>query len=191
MTEMLCHVERRGAQLELHSPTFTYTVDTTAGLRAVGWANRLTGRSITLGQGAELELDFDRAEQRIAITGWRGIMSEQGDPAPDEERGYREEFFRPTFDDSDWKGMLSPAQPWSFFNGDPGARYYWARTHVFLLPTCATTELALVLGGIGLFDYRFMRVIVSGHPIGTVPRVFDLGPSTEVHRYLRFGQNNI
>jgi hypothetical protein len=199
MTEMLCHVERRGAQLELHSPAFSYALDITSGLRAVAWLNRLTGRRITLGRGAELELDFDRAEQRIAITGWRGMLSEQGQPTPDDERGYREGFFSPTFDDSAWRGMLSPAQPWSFFNGDPGARYYWARTHVFLPPACAAKELALVLGGIGLFDYRFMRVFVNGHPIGTrqaaarwnEPGMFDLGPATEAHRYLRFGQDNV
>ena len=65
-----CRVVQRGDQVELHSPFFLFRLDTSAGLRARSWENRLTGREISLGNVTELELDLDAAEQRIGISGW-------------------------------------------------------------------------------------------------------------------------
>jgi hypothetical protein len=44
--------------MELHSPDFVFRLDTRQGLRAVSWENRLTGRTLDLGRGAELELEL-------------------------------------------------------------------------------------------------------------------------------------
>ena len=41
-----CAVVRHGAEVELQSPAFTYTLDTAQGLRARPWQNRLAGRQI-------------------------------------------------------------------------------------------------------------------------------------------------
>ena len=57
--------------VELRSPQFVYRLDTAAGLRGESWENRLTGKTVSLGKGPEVELDFDAAEQWIPITGWR------------------------------------------------------------------------------------------------------------------------
>jgi hypothetical protein len=62
---------RRGGEVQLRSPTFEFTLDTKDGLRARAWRNELTGRRISLGLGPEVELDFDSAERRIWITGWK------------------------------------------------------------------------------------------------------------------------
>ncbi len=56
--EQGCRVVREGKHVELRSPLFVFRLDTTAGLRAQSWENRLTGRKISLGAGAELELDI-------------------------------------------------------------------------------------------------------------------------------------
>ena len=66
-----CHVSRQGDRVELCSPLFVVRLDTSAGLRAQAWENRVTGRTLQLGRGPELELDIDAAEQRLAITGPR------------------------------------------------------------------------------------------------------------------------
>ncbi len=56
--EQGCRVVQEGKHVELRSPLFVFRLDTTAGLRARWWENRLTGRKISLGDGAELELDI-------------------------------------------------------------------------------------------------------------------------------------
>ena len=55
--EPACHVVQQGKKLQLCSPFFVFRLDFAAGLRAVSWENRLTGREISLGSG--LELDFN------------------------------------------------------------------------------------------------------------------------------------
>ena len=42
--EQACHVVREATRVELRSPFFVFRLDTAAGLRAVAWENRLTGR---------------------------------------------------------------------------------------------------------------------------------------------------
>jgi len=64
-------VDRHGTEVELQSPAFTYTLDTAQGLRARSWQNHLAGRQISLGFGSEIALDFDAADQRIWISGWK------------------------------------------------------------------------------------------------------------------------
>jgi hypothetical protein len=66
-----CKMVRRGAQIQLQAPGFTFVLDTADGLRTRTWQNRLTGREISLGLGPEVELDFDAAERRIWIIGWK------------------------------------------------------------------------------------------------------------------------
>jgi hypothetical protein len=66
-----CSVARRGAEIVLQSPAFLYTLDTEQGLRALSWQNLLAGRQISLGLGPEVALDFDTADRRIWISGWK------------------------------------------------------------------------------------------------------------------------
>jgi hypothetical protein len=56
--EQACRVARQGQRVELQSPFFVLRLDTSAGLHAAAWQNRLTGRTISLGNGPELEFDI-------------------------------------------------------------------------------------------------------------------------------------
>ena len=47
-----------GQRVVLASPAFAFTLDTADGLRAVSWENRLTGRTLALGGGREVEFDL-------------------------------------------------------------------------------------------------------------------------------------
>lgn len=185
-----CRVVREGNSFALHAPDFVFRLDTGRGLRAVSWANRLAGRTLRLGHGHELDCDLDVAERRIGITGWRGIDSQTGNPKPDRERGYRAGYFRPEFDDAKWSGMLSPSLFWQHQDD----RYYWVRTHLFLPADCAGKPLTLVLGGFGLFDFRYLRVFVNGHALGVRharKRWNEPGRFALDARRLRFGQDNV
>lgn len=55
---LLCRVEQQEKQVELHSPHSVFRLDITSGLRAVSWENRLTGHTLSLGNGLELEFDI-------------------------------------------------------------------------------------------------------------------------------------
>jgi hypothetical protein len=44
--------------VELRSPSFEFALSTADGLRAVSWKNRLTGRTLALGDGPEVEFDI-------------------------------------------------------------------------------------------------------------------------------------
>jgi hypothetical protein len=58
--EDACRVVKREARVELHSPFFVFCLDTSEGLRAESWANRLDGETLALGRGPELEVDIGR-----------------------------------------------------------------------------------------------------------------------------------
>ncbi|NUQ65682.1 MAG: hypothetical protein HUU20_24695 [Pirellulales bacterium] len=53
-----CSATVVGNRVVLESPAFRFTLDATDGLRAVSWENRLTGRTLNLGGGPEVELDI-------------------------------------------------------------------------------------------------------------------------------------
>jgi hypothetical protein len=53
-----CRVVREKSHLELHSPFFVFSLDTAAGLYALAWENRLTGKTVSLGGGSELDVDI-------------------------------------------------------------------------------------------------------------------------------------
>ncbi len=60
-----CHVEVVGNRFSLTSPYFVFTLDSTDGLTAVTWENRLTGRKLSLGNGTELEFDIGLPNQTL------------------------------------------------------------------------------------------------------------------------------
>ncbi|MEN6450384.1 MAG: hypothetical protein ABFC96_07835 [Thermoguttaceae bacterium] len=49
---------QQGKLVELCSPFFVFRLDTTAGLRAQSWENRLAGQTLKLGDGPELDIDI-------------------------------------------------------------------------------------------------------------------------------------
>jgi hypothetical protein len=170
-----CKVVHASDHVELWSPAFVFCLDTSDGLRAHTWKNRLTGRQLALGDGTELELDLDAAARRIGIREWRVGPPQSGDdPA------------RLDFDDAKWGTATTPQSAG------------WARTRVVLPAGVESQTVSLTVGGFGLFDFRQMQVFLNGHALGgrqaekrwTEPAVFDLGPATPAHRYLRFGETN-
>ncbi len=69
--EPACRVLVKGPEVELHAPSFVLHLDTAKGLRAVSWQNRLTGRTITLGSGPELEVDNGPLQGPLKTPEWR------------------------------------------------------------------------------------------------------------------------
>lgn len=135
---------------------------TARGLHATRWRNLVSGRELAL-RGPELDVELDATETRLWITGWRGTDGAAGRPTPDQEDGFRAGWQQPEFDDAKWTGVLSPA----FLPGKGGAQYYWARTHLFVPVACTGKALTLVLGGIGMYDFRYLRVFLNGRAIRT------------------------
>ena len=62
-----CRVTRNEKKVELCSPFFVLSLDTTNGLRAKAWENRLSGRTISLGDGPELKVDIGLPGQPLRI----------------------------------------------------------------------------------------------------------------------------
>ncbi len=56
--EQACRVVQQGKQVDLCSPSLVFHLDITKGLHAASLENRLTGKSISLGNGPELEFDI-------------------------------------------------------------------------------------------------------------------------------------
>ena len=65
-----CGVVQQGKQVELCSPSFVFRLDTTTGLRAQSWENRLTGKTIKLGDGPELEIDIGLPDRPLQTPLW-------------------------------------------------------------------------------------------------------------------------
>ncbi|MCC6442588.1 MAG: hypothetical protein IT210_03910 [Armatimonadetes bacterium] len=196
--EATCCVVRQGEMVELASPSFAYRMNLSDGLKAHSWENRLTGKTLPLGGHPEIEVDLDVSDRRIFITGWR-ILPLSGDPCgPDRDEGFLRGFAAPAFNDSSWQGKPTPVSS-GFERVALRRDYVWARTHLFLPPDTEGKPLTLVLGGVGLYDFRYMRVFVNGQEAGVretdrrwnEPGAFDIGPESAVYPGLRFGQDNI
>ncbi|MDK3157858.1 hypothetical protein QPK87_14935 [Kamptonema cortianum] len=191
-----CYIIRKGDKLELHSPHFVQTMDTRCGLTMGKLLNRVAEKNVVSQGGPEVEFRVDQTEKRLWITSWRGWDPKQGMTAdPDDDIGVQKKWFAPEFDDSKWWPGMSPAFYW--MTGDP--QYYWCRTHVFVPGDCARKKMTLVLGGIGMFDFRYMRVYLNGHEIGVrryrglwhEPLSLDIGEGSRAGRFLRVGQDNV
>ena len=61
----LSRVVVHGQTVELRSPTFEFVLSTADQLRAVSWKNRLTGRTLNLGNGLEVEFDIGLPGQAL------------------------------------------------------------------------------------------------------------------------------
>ena len=60
-------------RVTLESPAFAFTLDVTDGLRAVAWTNRLTGRTLDLGNGPEVAFDIGLADQPPSTMRYREL----------------------------------------------------------------------------------------------------------------------
>jgi len=198
---LMCSVQSRGSRFELRSPFFLYLLDTSSGLRAESWTNLISGRSVNLGDGPELEVDVDTADQRIWITGWRVVRSDEGGVEHDHDAdlGVSTGFAEPGFDDGDWKGTMTPAIEGAHSDPTAGEKIWLARTHVFLPPWARDRRITLHLGGFGLFDYSYMRIFLNGRWVAdrhaprrwADPAVIDVGKGSHIRSLLRFGQDNV
>ena len=198
--EKLCHVRSDAGQIELVAPSFVYTLSIAPNLTAKSWENRLSGEKISMGDGAEFSADFDAAIERVWVTGWKYIRSEDkqsSTSSPNEEQGYKEKYYLPFFDDTTWKGQTTPVPDQApFMDKD---FYFWARTHLFVPRSAQGVGCSLTLGGVGLYDFSYMRVFLNGHEIEVRqapdrwndPGVFSLSVQSPAYKYLRFGQDNI
>jgi hypothetical protein len=183
------------AALEIRTPKFVYRLDTDDGLRGVAWENQLTGKTISLGNGPEVELDFDAAEKRIPIGGWRMATSPSRAAAPDNDQGFRDGYFRPEFDDSTWRPIFSPA--WE--GPEDEKTTVWTRTEIALPSDSREKPLSLTIGGFSVFDYRYLRAFLNGHEVGVrnapgrwrEPLTVDLSPHSKVHEFVLFGKENL
>jgi hypothetical protein len=189
-----CRVVQRGSEFELHAPAFVFSLDTSVGLSARSWENKLSGRTIQLAGGAELGTDLDAAEERIWIPGWKGTVSHAQAADVNQDTGYRDGYARPEYDDSKWRGMINLT-----LGVESPTSFTWARTRVAIPVDSNNKPLSLTLGGFGLFDHRFMRVFLNGNEVGArrtterwhEPLTLDLGPGSSAHAFVRFGQDNL
>jgi hypothetical protein len=69
--EQDCRVVRQGERIELQSPLWVFRLDAAAGLRAKSFENRLTGRSLLMGDGAELDLDIGSLGGPLQTPKWQ------------------------------------------------------------------------------------------------------------------------
>ncbi len=148
--------------VELRSSQFVYRLDTADGLRGESWQNRLTGKTVSLCKGPEVELEFDAAERWITIGGWRTAVSQSQPTTPDDDQGFRAGWFRPEFNDSAWRPIGQPACD----GVDDENAHVWTRTKIALPADAKDKPLTLTLGGFSIFDYRYLRVFLNGREIG-------------------------
>lgn len=197
MPEKSCFVIDEKDRVKLVSPSFTFTLNTATQLKAVSLENHICKKLLNMGNGFEFEADFDSADDRIYIAGWKMKDSEKGNIDPDAEEGFMNEYFRPEFNDSKWEGCQSPNMFEAFrFDND---RYKWTRTHVFLPDRHKGCRISVNIGGFGLLDFQYLRIFINGREAGTratderwhEPACFELDSSSELYSCLRFGQDNI
>ncbi len=184
-----------GTAISIETPSYRLRLDTADGLRGVDWENRLTGRTVSLGNGLECEAELDAAHGRYWIEGWAIQPSAEQVSDPDEDSGFLSGFYAPEYDDSAWRVNDT------FIDEGVSAagRCVWARTNLFVPNSAAGLPLSLVLGGYGLGDYRYMRVFLNGYVVGTrrtsgrwnTPGVFDIGPESQIGPHVRIGQINV
>ncbi len=189
-------ITRRLGSLLLDGRDWSFTLGTAGGrLVASRWENRLGGRCLDLGAGLELGVELDTADRRLWIEGWRGLASQVESSPPAREAGFGRGYWRAEFDDSAWSNFMMPGM---IGYRKPHA-WCWARTHLFLPDSCRGRNLTLVLGSLGLFDYRYTRVFINGRavaarrivPLWNEPGRFDIGPGAAIYKHLRFGQDNV
>jgi len=64
-------VAEQGDRVELRCPCFTFRLNRFAGLRAESWANHLTGRTLQLGSGSELEVAIGLPGGELVTPKWQ------------------------------------------------------------------------------------------------------------------------
>jgi hypothetical protein len=189
-----CRVVPAGTEVGLNSPSFVFNLDTSAGLRAHTWQNKLSGRTIPLAGDSELDVDLDAARERIGIAGWKRTVSHRASPDGDRDPGMEEGYAHPEYDDSKWRDIINLT-----LGEESPTDFTWGRTHVTIPASAHDMPLSLTLGGFGLYDHRFMRVFLNGYEVGrrrTVgrwhqPLTIDLGPDSTAHSFVRFAQDNV
>ena len=197
-----CRVVQARSEFRLSAPTFRLSLDTATGLCAHSCENKRTGRTISLGGGGELAIDLDAAEERIWIVGWKGTVAHAASPDCDQDPGYKQGFANSAFDDAKWRGMINLAREQEAFSAlseKTANQFTWGRTHVIIPATAREKPLSLTLGGLGAFDHRSTRVFLNGDPVAVrrsagrwhEPLMIDLGPDSEAHHSVRFGQDNL
>src|ERR1035437_5246722 len=157
-----CRVTEAEAEIRLYSPAFNLSRATAVGLCARACRNNLTGRTIQLGGGPELEVDLDAAEQRVWIIGWKRALSHAQSSDCNRDPGYQRGHASPAFDDSKWRAMVNLT-----VGEESSDSFTWGRTHAAIPAGAREKPLSLTIGGFGLFDHRFMRVFINGDEVAT------------------------
>ena len=135
---------------------------------------------------------------RIEIPLWRYSPGTSHAVDPDEDAGFRQDFHRPAFVDTDWQSIecftsigerSDPVQP----------GYGWFRT-TFELPGEAQGQpIGIAVGGYDNEDWQYYRVFVNGEEVGArelsgrwrEPTPFVLEPDHPAYRALQFGGKNL
>ena len=196
MTNQLCQIMEKSNLIELISPSFSFILDP-EDLSAKRIENRLCNQVISFARGIEFSADFDQADGRITIDGWKVKDGKDENEAPDTEEGYLNGYYQCNFNDSSWNGCQSPVmfEDFKFAKN----RFKWARTHVFLPQKFEGKKVTFAIGGIGLLDFGFCRLFINGreiavrmvetrwHEIGH----FVLDRTDDKYSCLNFGFDNI
>ena len=135
---------RENNRIGITAESFAFELDTADGLTARRWRNKLTGETLDLGGGVELEVEVDAAKARIWIEGWHVQRGEKAAVAPDAESGFKAGYQRPDYPDI--HEHLRDSSRWQpspgLFDLLGDATYWaWARTRLFLPESIAGEPL--------------------------------------------------
>jgi hypothetical protein len=134
-----------------------------------------------------------RPHLRLSPLGpWRFSSSGEAASVPRaQERGVREGWNTPGFDDAGWKPIRVPGW-WEEHLGREYDGYGWYRTH-FTLPAAAEGEtLALDLGRIDDDDCTYVNGVFAGADKGwQTRRLYFIAPGSPAYAALRFGGDNV
>jgi hypothetical protein len=204
-----CRVERTGDLLTLSNQYFRWTIDISAGLKAVQCENLLTGARVDLHGGEEASLRFFgpkfgdlvdargrylAGQQRIELGDWKKAPGGGLDKDPNHEDGFTAGFLRSDLNDLEWR-FTHP--PWASGSAPNPSGYNWFRHRVYIPANAMGRPVCFGLGGSGLSDFGNHRFFLNGVLIGereieekwNEPEIIRLNPGGPGYDAIRFSQH--
>ena len=159
--------------------------------------NKRTGKRWSIQAPHESRFVFASGAPRADIPCWRYKPGSPEAVNPSDDQGYRNGFYKPEFDDDQWRYVDCFTAVGESPRGDtesvwPG--YGWFRAHFALTEELAGRPLYLTLGGYDNEDWHYYRVFVNGIEIGyremsgrwREPEPFIVTPGDEAYASLRY-----
>lgn len=145
-----------------------------------------------------------RQETIVAQTNYRPRMGEvqwdtwkfkysSKDPSIDrvEEAGYKEEFFKPSFNDQGWQIVKTGA----YWQEDPGIEaigYGWYRQSVIIPEEWRRKDIHINIGKVSERDWTYLNgVLIGNHGNKDAHRIYTIKPGSKAYDFIRWGHENL